>query len=115
MTGEHSPQAYAAIEKAVTLEAHATQRERAYIEALRKRYAAVEPADRTPLDVAFKDAMAALSARYPEDTDAYYLHAVEMSPDPGSGLVAAHRLETLAPSAGHLVHMPAHIYLRTGE
>jgi hypothetical protein len=30
-------------------------------------------------------------------------------------LAAAHRLEILAPSAGHLVHMPAHIYLRTGE
>jgi tetratricopeptide (TPR) repeat protein len=45
----------------------------------------------------------------------YYVHAVEMSPDPGAGLVAAHRLETLAPSAGHLVHMPAHIYMRTGE
>jgi tetratricopeptide (TPR) repeat protein len=47
--------------------------------------------------------------------DHYYVHAVEMSPDPSSGLPAARRLETLAPSAGHLVHMPAHIYLRTGE
>jgi hypothetical protein len=38
-----------------------------------------------------------------------------MSPDPGAALASAHRLETLAPSAGHLVHMPAHIYMRTGE
>jgi tetratricopeptide (TPR) repeat protein len=45
----------------------------------------------------------------------YYVHAVEMSPHPELGLDAAHRLERLAPSAGHLVHMPAHIYLRTGE
>ncbi len=45
----------------------------------------------------------------------FYVHAVEMSEHPEKGLVAAHRLETLAPSAGHLVHMPAHIYIRTGE
>jgi len=164
MTSEHRLLALAAIGKAVALETHASAPERAYIEALRKRYAAEEPADRTPLDIAFKDAMSSLHTRYPKDNDAavlyaesmmllhpwkwwrpdgspeegtrelvavlrrvlqvqpdhiganhYYVHAVEMSPDPSSGLAAAHRLETLAPSAGHLVHMPAHIYLRTGE
>lgn len=164
MTSEHRLLALAAIGKAVALESNASREERDYIEALRKRYAAEEPADRTPLDIAFKDAMASLSTRYPTDSDAavlyaeslmmlhawkwwrpdgtpedgtpkivavlqhvlqvqpdhiganhFYVHAVEMSPDPGAGLVAAHRLETLAPAAGHLVHMPAHIYLRTGE
>ncbi|MGD0695276.1 MAG: hypothetical protein ABSB82_10520 [Terriglobia bacterium] len=44
----------------------------------------------------------------------YYIHAVEASPHPERALVSAHRLETLAPAAGHLVHMPAHIYERTG-
>jgi tetratricopeptide (TPR) repeat protein len=45
----------------------------------------------------------------------YYVHAIEASPHPEKGLAAAKRLENLAPSAGHLVHMPAHIYIRTGN
>ena len=45
----------------------------------------------------------------------YYIHAVEASPHPEKALAAAKRLETLAPSAGHLVHMPAHVYIRTGN
>jgi tetratricopeptide (TPR) repeat protein len=45
----------------------------------------------------------------------YYIHAIEASPHPEKALAAAKRLENLAPSAGHLVHMPAHIYIRTGN
>jgi hypothetical protein len=45
----------------------------------------------------------------------YYIHAVEASKDPQKALPSAARLETLVPSAGHLVHMPAHIYMRTGN
>jgi len=164
MTSEHLAVANEAIAKAVALASHASKREREYIEALRKRYSMNEPADRSTLDAAYKDAMAALSTHAPDDVDAavlyaeslmilrpwkwwradgaaeegtleavgalqralqlqpnhiganhYYVHAVEMSPHPEAGLVSAHRLETLAPSAGHLVHMPAHIYMRTGE
>jgi tetratricopeptide (TPR) repeat protein len=44
----------------------------------------------------------------------YYIHAVEASPWPERALPSAARLEKLVPSAGHLVHMPAHIYMRTG-
>src|SRR5271155_4198455 len=44
----------------------------------------------------------------------YYIHAVEASPNPERGLAAAHRLRNLVPGAGHLVHMPSHIYLRLG-
>jgi tetratricopeptide (TPR) repeat protein len=44
----------------------------------------------------------------------YYIHAVEASPNPERGLAAAHRLGDIAPGAGHLVHMPSHIYLRVG-
>jgi tetratricopeptide (TPR) repeat protein len=45
----------------------------------------------------------------------YYIHAVEASQDPGRALPSANRLETLVPGAGHLVHMPAHIYWRVGQ
>ena len=44
-----------------------------------------------------------------------YMHAVEASPNPERGLPYADRIATLAPSAGHLVHMPSHIYMRTGN
>ncbi len=45
----------------------------------------------------------------------YYIHAVEASPAPERALASAARLESLVPAAGHLVHMPAHIYMRTGD
>jgi len=45
----------------------------------------------------------------------FYIHAVEASTNPARALASAGRLETLAPAAGHLVHMPAHIYARTGD
>ncbi|MDP9132699.1 MAG: hypothetical protein M3M98_06135, partial [Nitrospirota bacterium] len=44
----------------------------------------------------------------------YYIHAVEASPDPQRALECAKRLPSLMPGAGHLVHMPAHIYMRLG-
>jgi tetratricopeptide (TPR) repeat protein len=45
----------------------------------------------------------------------YLIHVLEYSPTPGRGLAAAERLATIAPNAGHLVHMPAHLYLRLGR
>jgi tetratricopeptide (TPR) repeat protein len=45
----------------------------------------------------------------------YYIHAVEASPHPEWSLASARRLETQAPAAGHLVHMPAHTYMRVGD
>jgi len=45
----------------------------------------------------------------------FLIHAVEASPDPALALPCAERLKTLAPAAGHLVHMPAHIYERVGN
>jgi len=55
--------------------------------------------------------------RWPDHAGAnhFYIHAVEASLDPERALPSAHRLETAVPSAGHLVHMPAHIYIRTGD
>ncbi|MEZ4294883.1 MAG: hypothetical protein R3B70_07890 [Polyangiaceae bacterium] len=45
----------------------------------------------------------------------YYIHAVEASTQPSRGLAAAERLRGLVPGAGHLVHMPAHIFARVGR
>ena len=45
----------------------------------------------------------------------YYIHAVEASASPERALAAANRLAAMAPAAGHLVHMPAHVYIRTGD
>jgi tetratricopeptide (TPR) repeat protein len=45
----------------------------------------------------------------------YYIHAVEASRSPERALAGANRLAALAPAAGHLVHMPAHVYIRTGD
>ncbi|HLN02682.1 MAG TPA: hypothetical protein VK335_25560 [Bryobacteraceae bacterium] len=45
----------------------------------------------------------------------FYIHAVEASPHPERALPNADRLAKLAPEAGHLVHMPGHIYIRTGD
>ena len=44
-----------------------------------------------------------------------YIHATEASVHPERGMEAAARLPTLAPAAGHIVHMPAHVYSRTGD
>jgi len=45
----------------------------------------------------------------------YYIHTVEASNSPERALAAANRLAAQAPAAGHIVHMPAHIYIRTGD
>jgi hypothetical protein len=44
-----------------------------------------------------------------------YIHAMEASNDAHKALPSANVLENLLPAAGHLVHMPAHIYIRTGH
>ena len=45
----------------------------------------------------------------------YYIHTVEASNSPERAMAAANRLAALAPAAGHIVHMPAHVYIRTGD
>lgn len=44
-----------------------------------------------------------------------YIHATEASPHPELALASAKFLEDATPAAGHLVHMPAHTYQRTGN
>lgn len=75
--------------------------------------------DRTPKPET-EEILAALrfvSSRNPNHPGAnhFYIHAVEAGPNPEQGLEAANRLLRYAPAAGHLVHMPAHIYMRVGQ
>jgi hypothetical protein len=44
-----------------------------------------------------------------------YVHLMENSPSPQRALASAERLETLVPDAGHLLHMPSHIYRRSSR
>lgn len=156
-------EAYDAIQIARALSANGPGNERAYIEALARRYSNDPKADLKALAVDYKNAMRDLVAHYPDDLDAatlyaesmmdlypwqlwtldgkptedtdeiiavlqsvlrrdpqhiganhYFIHATEASLHPEQALTSARRLETLVPAAGHLVHMPAHIYERTG-
>ncbi|MEP6995106.1 MAG: hypothetical protein ABI968_11335, partial [Acidobacteriota bacterium] len=157
--------ARAEVDKALALSPTGPENERAYVEALAKRYVP-DPAaaDKAALARDYNAAMRALTQRYRDDLDAatlyaesgmnlrpwklyradgtpeegteeivavlesvlkrepnhpganhYYIHAVEASRHPERALPSAARLETLVPSAGHLVHMPSHIYFRTGS
>jgi pimeloyl-ACP methyl ester carboxylesterase/Flp pilus assembly protein TadD len=156
-------EAYANVREALALSAKASERERAYVQALSKRYADDPQADLQKLAADYRAAMGELIKRYPDDLDAatlyaesmmnlrpwklwtdgkpaegteeiiatlegvlkrdplhsganhYYIHAVEASPNPERALPSATRLGRVAPSAGHLVHMPSHIYIRTGD
>jgi hypothetical protein len=45
----------------------------------------------------------------------YWIHAVEASPHPEQALHSAEILGRLAPTSGHMVHMPGHIFYRTGD
>lgn len=65
------------------------------------------------------DAVAALErarALGPDHAGAchFWIHTVEASPTPERALECAEKLPTLMPGAGHIVHMPAHVYLRVG-
>jgi tetratricopeptide (TPR) repeat protein len=45
----------------------------------------------------------------------YYIHIIEASPTPEKALHSAEILGKITPGLSHLVHMPSHIYLRTGD
>lgn len=156
--------AYEAIQKAVTLSSGATPLERDLISALAVRYTNAPRPDYRKLDLAYRDAIKSVHAKYPNNPHVavlyaesimllnpwklhtlkgepvegtaeaiavleegmkhdsnhiglhhYYIHAVEASTTPERALPSAKKLEHLAPSAGHLVHMPAHIYQRVGD
>ena len=163
MDSSSGAKAWAHLRQAIALRGRASEAERAYIDALATRYAAVPPANRAGLDSAYARAMRALAERYPADDDAqtlyaeammdlrpwaywtldgrhepgtmelvarletvlartpnhpgachYYIHAVEAA-QPERAVECAERLASLMPGAGHIVHMPAHIYIRVGR
>ncbi|HXH03433.1 MAG TPA: hypothetical protein VNN09_08940 [Candidatus Competibacteraceae bacterium] len=163
MDAESGRKAYVALQKALELAPKAGAAERAYIEALTRRYTQEPPAERAALDAAYAQAMKKVIEQYPDDLDAatlyaealmdtrpwnywnaqgepypetreilaqlerviernpnhpgachYYIHAVEAR-YPERAVPCADRLPQLMPGAGHLVHMPAHIYARVGR
>ncbi|MAE65212.1 MAG: hypothetical protein CMJ18_13155 [Phycisphaeraceae bacterium] len=61
--------------------------------------------------------LASVLAAHPDHPGAahFYIHAVEASSDPDRAIVAADSLRNRIPGAGHLVHMPSHIYVRVGR
>ena len=67
--------AYAAAQKALALKSHATEPERAYLEAVAQRYEAVPPADRARLDTLYSRAMEQVTNTYADDLDAATLYA----------------------------------------
>ena len=163
MSKEDGRRAVEAIKQAKARLSAADAAERAYIEALTKRYLGSLRASRASLNKAYAEAMRVVWKAYPDDPDAgvlfaeammilrpwdfwtaegapkrgtqeivstleaviekhpdhpgachYYIHAVEASREPQRALACADRLPGLMPGAGHLVHMPAHIYARLG-
>jgi len=68
---ERAKAAYEATQKAVALTPQVSEKERAYIEAIAKRYVADPNADRKALDLAFADAMREVTKQFPDDLDAF--------------------------------------------
>jgi tetratricopeptide (TPR) repeat protein len=67
-----------------------------------------------------KEALAALESvlrQFPDHPGGhhYYIHMVEATSTPDRGVPSADKLESLMPGAGHMVHMPSHIYMRVGR
>lgn len=74
-----------------------------------------KPKEWTPEIVAALDQVLEIDPKHP-GANHFYIHAVEASADPGQGLYSAKLYdEGLVPGVGHLVHMPSHIYIRTGD
>jgi tetratricopeptide (TPR) repeat protein len=63
------------------------------------------------------DTLERVLARSPDHAGAHHflIHALEASRTPQRALASAERLAQLAPDAGHMVHMPSHIFVRLGR
>lgn len=68
----------------------------------------------TPQIVAELERVLAMEPSHP-GANHFYIHAIEASDKPEKAVAAAERMGGLVPGAGHLVHMPAHIYARIGR
>ncbi len=73
-----------------------------------------EPRPWTPEIIAVLEYLIKLNPRHPAAPH-FYIHAVEASAHPERGLESAKLLMTLVPGSGHLIHMPSHIYIWTGD
>lgn len=73
-----------------------------------------KPGKNTPEIVTTLEKVLARAENHP-GANHYYIHAIEASPQPQKALPSADRLAGLVPGAGHIVHMPAHIYQRVGR
>lgn len=73
-----------------------------------------EPAPGTPELVAILESVLRRNPDHPA-ANHFYIHAVEASPNLERAIPSAMRLMSLVPGAGHLVHMPGHIFLQTGD
>lgn len=73
----------------------------------------LHPRAETPKVLAALERALQLSPDHP-GANHYYIHAVEASTEPEMAVAAAERLRTLVPASGHMIHMPAHIDVRTG-
>jgi len=69
------PTAWEAIQRAIALSDHASDKERAYISALATRYTPEPVEDRSELDLAYANAMRQVAQQYPDDPDAVTLFA----------------------------------------
>ena len=67
--------------------------------------------------VAGQAVLAQVLIDHPDDSAAnhYWIHAVEPGNHPELALVSARKLGSLASASGHMVHMPGHIFYRTGD
>ncbi len=72
------------------------------------------PAESTPEIVAVLEQALKLAPNH-IGANHLYIHAVEASKNPGRALESANRLKKMDLNAGHLVHMPSHIFIRTGD
>ena len=75
MEDDNVPEAYQAMNKALTLASNSSEKEQAYIKALSTRYVREPVEDRTSLDRAYADAMKEVAQTYPEDLDAATIYA----------------------------------------
>jgi tetratricopeptide (TPR) repeat protein len=71
------------------------------------------PRPDTPTIVAQLERVIAKNPNHPGACH-YYIHAVEAT-EPSKAVACAERLAALMPGAGHMVHMPGHIYIRVGR
>lgn len=73
-----------------------------------------EPESWTPELISVLEKTLKMAPEHP-GANHYYIHATEASPKPQRALASANRLGTMMPGVSHMVHMPSHVYIRSGH